>query len=226
MTTELNLADLGLDIAGPRTRGRASAPLTLRVGRALTEADVALLATERGIAAPSIKRISDSHHAVARALASGMKPGEVSIVTGYSLSRISILQADPAFRELLEFYRENLDAVYADLHVRMSHLSLDTAQLLQERMEADPDSFSNGALMDLLKLLADRTGHAPVTKSIQKVDVTVGFADALAAARKREDAIAQTLERPKDVPTDVSTFAREFAALEPPRRGEEEPVVE
>lgn len=218
----LMLADLGLDVSA-RGRGRAMVSLALRIGRNLEAPDLALLATERGIKPALVKRISDSHHAVARALASGLKPGEVSIITGYSLSRISILQADPAFQELLAFYRENLDVVYADLHTRMAQLSLDSAQLLQERMENDPDSFSNGALMDVLKLAADRTGHAPVSRTVSKVDVTVGFADALAAARKREEEMSARAIEAKPEP---SRFAREFDGDLKAPAAEEEPVRE
>ena len=53
---------------------------------------------ERGVnVAPMLKRLRDSHHAVARLLAHGLTPFQVSLQTGYSPSRISTLQADPNF---------------------------------------------------------------------------------------------------------------------------------
>src|SRR5206468_2570165 len=111
------------------------------------------------------------------------KPAEASIVTGYSPSRISILQADPAFEELLAFYRANTDAAFAELQDRMATLSLDMVEELRERLESNPESFSNTLLLEGLKSLADRTGHGPTTKSIT---ASFNFDPArLANARKR-----------------------------------------
>ena len=55
--------DLDLDIV--RTRGRAAVPVTASYVRDLGEADVALITSEKGSKAPSLKRLSDPHHALA-----------------------------------------------------------------------------------------------------------------------------------------------------------------
>jgi hypothetical protein len=123
-------ADLGLR---PRLQGRAEIDIDCEYVRDLTPEDMEKFSVERGIQAPDIKRLTDSHHAVARALASGMKPGAVAVVTGYSPSRISILMQSPAFVELVEFYRKDADSAWADVQVRMSLLSLDSIQLLATR---------------------------------------------------------------------------------------------
>jgi hypothetical protein len=59
--------DLDLETLG--SIGRKSVPCLAEVVRPLTEADRALLATERGIQPSAIKRLTDSHHALARVLA-------------------------------------------------------------------------------------------------------------------------------------------------------------
>jgi hypothetical protein len=188
MSLDLNLFGLGQ----PRTRGRSSRELHPTQGRELTSADLALLDTERGITAPALTRIRDSHHSLARCLATGMKPAEASIVTGYSGSRISILQADPAFRELVEFYRANTKMAFADVHDRMAALNLDALQELQRRVEEDGENMSAEFLLDLVKLLADRTGHGPQTKSTN-VNVNVDIAARMEAGRRRAEEFRQGL---------------------------------
>jgi hypothetical protein len=127
-----------------------------------------------------------------------MKAGRASVVTGYAPNRISMLMQSPAFVELVEFYRKDTDSVWADVQVRMSLMSLDSLQLLHERIVEDPESMTNPMLLDIAKITADRTGHAPVSRSHAKVDVTVGFADALAEARKREELATKLIEAPRD----------------------------
>jgi hypothetical protein len=174
----------------PRTTGRASVPLEAVYIRDLTVADIALLETERGIKPPIIKKLRDSHHSLARSLAAGMRPAEASMVTGYSLSRISILQADPTFQELLAFYRENTDAIYTDVHERMSTLSMEALEELRERLHDTPEQLSPMSLLEIVKTLSDRTGHGPSSKSTV-LSVNVDLAGRLERARarlaKRED---------------------------------------
>lgn len=171
-----------------RTRGRATAVVTATVVRELDEADVALLAEEKGVQAPALKRLSDRHHSLARCLASGMGEGEAAIVCGYDRSRVSILKADPAFNELLAFYRADVNSKYLDMHGVLAGLSLDAAMELRQRLEdeiqADERTMSVGQLMELVKLGADRTGYGPQTSSLN-TNVNIDLAGRLEAARKR-----------------------------------------
>src|SRR5262245_60849946 len=52
----------------------------------------------------ALKRLSDRHHAVARAIASGMQDVTIAAMFGYEPSRISLLKADPTFQELVRGY--------------------------------------------------------------------------------------------------------------------------
>jgi len=64
-----------------------------------------------------------------------MPVGDAAVFCGYTISRVSILQSDPAFKELLTFYREDAQRPYRDLHIRLSGLASDASELLQERLE-------------------------------------------------------------------------------------------
>lgn len=144
---------------------------TALFSRALGGNDLALL-RPGNISAMPVKKMRESHHALARLLASGMKNVEVSAITGYSQSRISILKADPAFQELMQHYTEIKDSAFADVYGQMSALSVDVLTELRERLEDSPENFGNSALMNFLAMLLDRTGHGPKSK-VENVTVHV-----------------------------------------------------
>lgn len=180
----------------PGFRGRRPREVIAEVVRPLEESDLALLEVERGTRPPNIKQLRDSHHALARVLASGAHPAEASLVTGYSLSRISILQSDPTFRELLEFYRTAKDEIFADVMGRMSALQLEAMSALLERMHDNPEQFSPAMLVEVAKTFADRTGYGPSSKSTN-VNLNLDIATKLERARQR---VIEHLETPPEEP--------------------------
>jgi hypothetical protein len=145
-------------------------PFRAEYSRDLTKADIAALSANRGIKPKSLVRIHASHHSLARCLASGMKQSQAALVTGYAQGRISILMADPAFQALVEDYKAEAKSIFADLAERMNDMSLDAIELLQERLNDSPESFSIPVLLDVVKTFADRTGHGPGQEVTLKVD--------------------------------------------------------
>lgn len=181
--------DLGLDLKS--FKGRPARPVECEIVRHLTEADLAHpgLDAEKGTRPVLIKNLRDSHHALARCLATGMSAHEASIYTGYTPSRISILKADPTFIELLEFYRTAPDAPIADLAQRHATIALTSAQLMLERLEGGPDGTeapSESFILDAAKFAADRTGHGPQTKNTN-LNVNINLAERLAKGRARAE---------------------------------------
>lgn len=171
-----------LDFA-PRS-GRRTAPLAVEAVRALGEADLALLASERGTRAPAVKKLRDRHHQLARLMAQGMKVAELSAITGYDPSRISILKGDPSFRELLAQYREVEDGLLGEFTERAAVLTLSAINEIHDRLEDEPESFTVQTLLEVSKTFADRTGHAPVQKNLN-LNANVDLGNRLSAARKR-----------------------------------------
>lgn len=171
---------LNLNILGP---GRKPAPLHAVVERELDEADIELLAVSPAPPAPELKRLGERHHALARALASGLSEGEAGALVGYDPSRVSILKASPAFQELLALYRGAKDAQFAEFHGLLAGLATDAALELRSRLEESPEELSAGQLMEMLRIGADRTGYGPSSK--QDVTVNVNLAERLEAARQR-----------------------------------------
>lgn len=160
---DLDFGELLDGIAIASARGRQAAPLAISVKRELTIADKEELEhpSPKGTEIQPLAKLRHTHHMAARLLAEGRPPGEVALVTGYSNSRISILQQDPAFAELVEYYRTQVTTAYVNVHERLAALGLATVDELQERLEADPESFKNRELMDLATMLLDRTVAPP-----------------------------------------------------------------
>lgn len=162
---EFTLDDL-TNLAIGSARGRRAAPLSMSVVRELNAADLELILNPppQGITATPLSKLRHSHHMLARLLAEGRKPGECAMMTGYSPSRISILQNDPAFQELISYYKDNVEAKYLDVHERLAALGLSSLDELQERLENNPEDFKNRELMELAEFAMDRS----LTKEARK----------------------------------------------------------
>jgi hypothetical protein len=209
--------DLDLDIAG--VIGRKTVPLHAEVLRELTASDIGLLATERAIKPTHVQRITDRHHALARCLASGMSVTEACLVTGYTPSRISILRGDPSFEELIEFYRQDRGAEVQDLQQKFTALAKDATTEMQERLELDPASFNVDALIDIVKLAADRSGNGPQSKTTN-VNVNVNLGDRMKAARERASQLLPAKQGPAEVGHGASP------APSPPEKWPASPIIE
>lgn len=168
-----------------RTRGRANAQITTTVVRELEAADINALATApRGSQSVNIKRLRDRHHALARNLAQGLSERDAAIICGYDLSRVSILKSDPAFKELLEFYRDRQGEKFDDFAGKLATIAGEAANQLIEKLEDDDIDMTPAQLMQLVELGADRTGFGKQTRS-DNLNLHVGLADGLSEARKR-----------------------------------------
>lgn len=166
-----------------RTTGRAKKAFSAEVERELGMEDMATLLEEKGVAAPQIVQLRERHHALARLIAEGKRPGEAAIICRYSQSRMSILLGDPAFCELVAHYRELVNEEFIDFQAKLAELALDAALILQSRMEDKPDDLSDALVLQIVQVGADRTGHGPS----QKIEHNhkVGLADRLNSARSR-----------------------------------------
>jgi hypothetical protein len=157
--------------------------MSAEVERELDMSDIEALLGERGVAAPQIVNIRERHHALARHIAEGKKPGEAAILCRYSQSRMSVLLADPAFNELVAHYREVVNENFVDFQKKLADLAIDAASILQDRMEDTPDEMSDSLLLQVVQVGADRTGHGPSQKT--EINVKVGLASRIASAHER-----------------------------------------
>lgn len=175
---------------------RSLQQVSILEGRPLSDEELAVLETNRGIAAPQIKSIRQTHRRLAQLLAVGTPDSAAASIVGLHPSRVSILKADPAFQALMSTYnthKEQLTLSLLDKLSDLSHIALDE---LRDRLLDDPEKISNNQLMELLTESLDRLGHSPTQKiAVAHVDIEELRRSASAA---RNDQISfrnhQTLE--------------------------------
>lgn len=162
-------------------------PLEFDVIRPLTEADIA--AKGRNSKQTALKRITERHHAMARAMVMGMEPIEVAITFNLSPDWVKELRADPAFQELMTFYGRAETLTLRSTQERMAGVANEAIDLIEERLEneATRGKITVGQALEIAKTFADRTGNGPQTTSVQ-VNIHAGLADRMAEARRRAQA--------------------------------------
>lgn len=166
-------------------RQAAGGPLSVAFSRELGEEDADALSAPPalGTKPPTIARLRTNHHQLARLLAEGTPAVQASAITGYSPSRISILQKDPAFCELMAYYKGQVAEQYLNVHERLGALGLAVVDELQERLDDDPERFTNRELMSLAELALDRSLTRPQAPQpgVGAVAIQVEFVGAPAA---------------------------------------------
>lgn len=131
-----------------------------------------------------LKRMRDSHHALARLVAAGVPTSVASVQTGYAEGSIRVYLQDTSFKELIEFYRTDARSVQTDVEELFLLSAREARAILQERMIERPETVSTSQALDIFKAMADRAGYAPVQRTINK-NLNVSIGDRLDAARKR-----------------------------------------
>lgn len=155
----------------------------------LTRADIKLLAVKEGRPddAPIglVKRLSNRHHALARALAKGMSNWEAGLSAGYDETYVSILRADPTFENLVQFYMDQKTVEHAQFNDVADGLARQAMHLLHDKMETEPEKITVGQAIEIAKFGADRSGNAPATSVNHKHEHTINMANRMQRARQR-----------------------------------------
>jgi len=132
--------------------------------REITRDDLPLLAQEqrehnwqRDEPAQLLSVLRTSHHKLAQLLGSDVSVADASMMTGRAPGTISMLLKDPAFCELVAYYRAQSEGRAFDAYDRLVTLGGTAIDILQERLEATPDRFSNNELTKLMESTMDRS---------------------------------------------------------------------
>lgn len=144
--------------------------------RPLTRDDLAALRDKRP-GQNAAKTFRDWHHKIARAVAMGLKPHEVSTQIGISSTRLLQLKADPAFVELVAQYRNKVDEGYVDaateLYETVAANTINAETLIRETLEEALDGGERPALKTLLAISRDGADRVGLPK--QKVSTNTNF---------------------------------------------------
>lgn len=181
----------GADSTEPlRLRGRAGRLPTPLSIRSLTSGEVEAAAKgEAGNSSSPLVRISARHRRLAELVAEGMGTNEAAMTVGLTASRVSILKGDKTFQDLVAHCSALKERAFIATNERLAAVSNTALDIIQERLEADPDEHTMAELVKLSEMGADRTGFGP--KKVEEKNINVNFGDALSAARKRAEASKQ-----------------------------------
>lgn len=185
--------------AARRGRGH-QAPLNAEYIRDLREEDLLIhSSTNLASKAPTLERMRDTHHMLARLLASGKKAVEVSAITGFSQSRISILLGSPAFSELVEFYRGRIQDEFVDVTARIGAVALEATAELHTRLVDEPESLTTKELLAIAAMAHDRSGHGP-TSTTRSVSMSLTGAELAAMKEEVKGALTGNVKTIEVVP--------------------------
>lgn len=133
--------------------------VTFEYVRDLVPTDLVRMGEEElGVQAPMLVRLKHRHHSLARALAEGLKPSEAAAVTGYAISRVSILQNDPAFAELVSFYIAQVNEKFTNAIGKRAELHESVVDELQARLDDQPEKFTNKDLTGIMQVTTPTGG--------------------------------------------------------------------
>lgn len=122
-------------------RGAVAEPLVMEVARELTAEDVRRLGAGPKVGVPVLQRIRATHHRQAALLAEGKSVTDVAMIVGCTTARITQLQNDPAFAELVIYYRDQILTAQISDAARLKDKIIDVGEMavneLAERLEDD-----------------------------------------------------------------------------------------
>ena len=140
--------------------------------RDITDADLMSMTAgqvpSRPAKASPLVRLSTTHHQLARLLAEGRSATDASVITGIAQCRISVLKADPAFKELMAHYSAIKVHVYTDVHQRLAQVAMAAVEEIQARLEEAPQDVPTRGLIEIATMALDRSGVPGASKVIHQ----------------------------------------------------------
>lgn len=175
-------------------RGKIATEPSVTNVRALTRDDLMVLKEDRGVSKDAqgngiVQRLRDPHHRVARLIAAGLRYEEIAERTGYSYARVSTLQRDPAFQELVARYRKTVDAAFEreqDEYAKLATGNMLKAEtMLAEKLEEAEETGEFLPTKDLIAISRDAADRFGYGKRQMNLNVNMDFAAELEKARSR-----------------------------------------
>lgn len=140
---------------------------------------------------PTVQRLRDTHHSLARALAAGLNYIQAGAKTGYTATRVSMLMADPAFQELVASYRAVMNDEFRDEAAAIAENTFAVvalaARMKRDKLEEADETGelpSHGELDQTIRVFGEFTGLSAAKRTINH-NVNANLGDLLAAARAR-----------------------------------------
>lgn len=166
-------------------RGRPAQPLSLDIVRELCAEDLTRCADGPITSAPPLQKIRAAHHRPAKLIAEGYTLIEVAAVCGTTPQRLSQLQNDPAFANLVAYYHDQSMTALIDDQARLKSQRVDIAGMANEEIisrlsnEDKVKSIPLGELRKLSELDPLTPQHPAITGGAPPANITLNFGTAL-----------------------------------------------
>lgn len=120
---------------------------------------------------PALRQVRPWHRQLARVVAAGMRPGEISAAFGYTPATVSKILASPLFQAEVARIEAGAEAeitsVVRDLHLMSSR----AAEVLDEALDADVSNWQERARRTEVAFgVLDRAGYGRTSKLIHMED--------------------------------------------------------
>lgn len=148
-------------------RGALAAPLSLELVRELTAEDLKDLINAPRTDVPVLKKLRAIHHRQAALLAEGKTNNEVAAICGTTAQRVVQLKQDPAFKDLMHYYEDQIITLQLEDSARIRDKLIDTSEMaldeIRDRLEDDAKrtAMPTSELRQVAQLGLDRTVAPP-----------------------------------------------------------------
>lgn len=169
------------------SRGPRPNPPKISIVRPLTRADLVHLNAPR--AQHRVTAFRESHHRLARLVASGVRQEQVLEISGYSAASLSRYRNDPAFIELVAQYKHRVDEKYAEVVDEMEATAVSNMRRMERMVEQHLENAeAEGALIPLktlATLISDRMDRFGYSKKQVNLNLNATLATKLETAINR-----------------------------------------
>jgi hypothetical protein len=174
---------------GESPRNPRGKPYHILSVRPLIEADLATL-REKSAPVARLQTLRDSHHNVARHMASGLSNVQIADVTGHTLGSLSRWRRDPSMQDLVAHYRamiteewhEEVDQIqrYATRNM------LKAERMISDKLDEADETGDLPTFRDLVSITSDRYDRFGYGKRSSSTNLNIDYASALEAAIARQ----------------------------------------
>lgn len=166
-------------------------PMKIESLRVITRDDLPRLVQKRNYISEGPQKLRESHHWIARLLAMGkLTYRDIAKHTGYSESRIGVLAATPAMKELVAKYHDKFD--HSFMEVVQDFGAIATANLvhaermLRDRLHEADEEGETIPVRDLIAIVSDRADRFGYNKKTTNVNINVELAGKMEGLRRRD----------------------------------------
>lgn len=193
------------------TRRRKATPPKILVARPLTREDLVHLNAPR--AQHRVAAFRETHHRLARLVASGLRIEQVLEISGYSYQRLYTLRQDPAFQELVAQYKGRVDEKFAETVDETEATAVSNLRRMErmveehlERADAEGELIPLKTLASLISDRMDRFGYSKKSVNLNlNATLAAKLETAISKTREAKQIEGRVLPAPSETPRAVAS---------------------